>query len=207
LINEGNLGLIKATESFDHTKGFRFISHAVWWIRKTILQALAEQSRLVRLPLNQIGSVSKIKKAISYLEQEFEREPTTAEVANLLDINPTVVEEALMISGKPVSLDAPISSDNDGGSLLEVIEGGDLSDIDHKSNQESLKYDLGKLLENMTARQQEVLCLFFGLNGEPPMSPEEIGDEFDVSGEVIRRIKEKALLTLRRRSKPLKQYL
>ncbi|MBD3289699.1 sigma-70 family RNA polymerase sigma factor, partial [candidate division KSB1 bacterium] len=208
LINEGNLGLIKAATRFDETKGFKFISYAVWWIRQSILQALAEQSRVVRLPLNRLGMLNKIGKAFNTLEQEFEREPSSGEVARSLEMTDFEVSDALQISGKHVSLDAPFNQDEE-NSLLDVLENNDDPPPDMSLINESLKIELKRALASLTQREAEVLKLYFGLGQDNPLTLEEIGLRFDLTRERVRQIKEKALRRLRHasRSKTLRSYL
>lgn len=208
LINEGNLGLIKAAKRFDETRGFKFISYAVWWIRQSILQALAEQSRIVRLPLNRVGALNKIGKAYSNLEQEFEREPNATELANKLDMDVTEVADALKISGRHVSMDAPFTQGEE-NSLLDVIENDELPSPDDELMQESLKKEINRALSTLTEREREVIKLYFGLNKEHSLTLEEIGERFNLTRERVRQIKEKAIRRLRhtKRSRNLKNYL
>lgn len=210
LINEGNLGLIKAAKRFDETRGFKFISYAVWWIRQSILQALAEQSRVVRLPLNRIGALNKIGKAFNALEQEFEREPSTEEVAAELDMPIDEVDEALRVAGRHVSLDAPLNSkDSQDNSLLDVIEDMHEPSPDEPLLSESLKIDLEVALNTLSRREAEVIRLYFGLGKERPLTLEEIGERFRLTRERVRQIKEKAIQRLRHasRSRMLRPYL
>jgi RNA polymerase primary sigma factor len=208
LINEGNLGLIKAAQRFDETRGFKFISYAVWWIRQSILQALAEQSRIVRLPLNRVGSLNKISKTFSELEQKFEREPSPEELAEVLEISANEVVDTLKISGRHVSMDAPFAQGEE-NSLLDVLE----SDTEEKPDQglinDSLRREVQRALGTLTQREADVVMLYFGLNGEHPMTLEEIGEKFNLTRERVRQIKEKAIRRLRHtsRSKALKTYL
>ncbi|MHB1686802.1 MAG: sigma-70 family RNA polymerase sigma factor [Ignavibacteriaceae bacterium] len=208
LINEGNLGLIKAAKRFDETRGFKFISYAVWWIRQSILQALAEQSRIVRLPLNRVGALNKIGKAYSNLEQEFEREPTAAELANELEMDVREVAETLKISSRHVSMDAPFTQGEE-NSLLDIIENDELPTPDYMLMIESLKSEIDRALSTLTERESEVIKLYFGLNKEHSMTLEEIGERFNLTRERVRQIKEKAIRRLRHasRSKNLKSYL
>lgn len=208
LINEGNLGLIKAAKRFDETRGFKFISYAVWWIRQSILQALAEQSRIVRLPLNRIATLNKIGRAYSNLEQEYEREPSTAELATALHIDTNEVAETLKISGKQVSMDAPFAQGEE-NSLLDVIENDDLPSPDNSLMSESLKTEIGRALSSLSEREAEVIKLYFGLGTESPNTLEEIGERFNLTRERVRQIKEKAIRRLRHasRSKILRTYL
>ncbi|MCX6276102.1 MAG: RNA polymerase sigma factor RpoD/SigA [Bacteroidetes bacterium] len=208
LINEGNLGLIKAATRFDETRGFKFISYAVWWIRQSILQALAEQSRIVRLPLNKIGSINKINKAFSKLEQEFEREPSHEEIAVVLGITMDDIKDTMRTSGRHVSMDAPLTQGED-GTLMDVLEDVDQLNPDHMLISESLRREVERALTTLTMREADVLRLYFGLAGEQPMTLEEIGDRFDLTRERVRQIKEKAIRRLKHtsRSKILKTYL
>jgi len=208
LINEGNLGLIKAASRFDETRGFKFISYAVWWIRQSILQALAEQSRVVRLPLNRVGALNKIGKALSALEQEFEREPSAFEIADKVEMSAFEVTDTLKISGKHVSLDAPFNQDEE-SRLLDVLENQELPSPDNFLMNESLKIEVERALETLTEREAEVIKLYFGLGREHPLTLEEIGEMFKLTRERVRQIKEKAIKRLRHasRSRPLRSYL
>jgi len=208
LINEGNLGLIKAARRFDETRGFKFISYAVWWIRQSILQALAEQSRIVRLPLNRIGAINKIGKAYSNLKQEFEREPSADEIAQSLEMDVDEISETMKIYGKQVSVDAPFSF-GDENSLLDVIQNDEMPAPDTELISESLKTEVKNVLTILPDREAEVIKLYFGLDGEFPLTLEEIGDKFNLTRERVRQIKEKAIRRLRHnsRSKILKSYL
>jgi RNA polymerase primary sigma factor len=208
LINEGNLGLIKAAKRFDETRGFKFISYAVWWIRQSILQALAEQSRIVRLPLNRVGALNKIGKAYSNLEQEFEREPNATEIANKLDMDVGEVADTLKISGRHVSVDAPFSQGEE-NRLLDVIENDEQPSPDQRLMKESLKAEINRALSTLTEREAEVIKLYFGLNGDHSLTLEEIGERFNLTRERVRQIKEKAIRRLRHasRSRNLKNYL
>lgn len=208
LINEGNLGLIKAAKRFDETRGFKFISYAVWWIRQSILQAIAEQSRIVRLPLNQVGSLGRISKAFSKLEQEYEREPSAEELAALTDIPIDKISDALRISGKHVSMDAPFSNGEE-NTLLDVIENAESPRADIQLMTESLNKEIDRSLSTLTEREREVIVLFFGLGLTHGLTLEEIGDKFDLTRERVRQIKEKAIRRLRhkQRCKLLKSYL
>lgn len=209
LINEGNLGLIKAAQRFDETRGFKFISYAVWWIRQSILQALAEQSRIVRLPLNKVGSLNKINRAFSELEQEFEREPSSDELAELLEITSDEVETTLGVAARHVSMDAPFV-DGEDNSLLDVIENSGTPGTDTKLEYaESLRREIERSLNTLTERQCDVIKLYFGIGIEHPMSLEDIGDRFGLTRERVRQIKDKAINKLRSasRSKLLKHYL
>jgi RNA polymerase primary sigma factor len=209
LINEGNLGLIKAAQRFDETRGFKFISYAVWWIRQSILQAIAEQSRIVRLPLNQVGSLSKIKKAFSKLEQEFEREPSIDEIANLLDVSIDKIDGSIQISGRHVSVDAPFGDDEDSGSLLDVLADNDGTKTDLLLMQESLHQEICRSLSKLTDKERSVIELFFGIGCKQPLSLDEIGESFNLTRERVRQIKEKGIKKLRMSSKSnlLKAYL
>ena len=208
LINEGNLGLIKAARRFDETRGFKFISYAVWWIRQSILQALAEQSRIVRLPLNQVGSLNKINKAYSKLEQEFEREPTADEIAELLDLPIDKVSDTMKVSGRHVSMDAPFANGEE-SSLLDVLVNHDSLKADAGLIMESLSKEIDRALSTLTERERDVVKLFFGIGLNHGLTLEEIGDKFDLTRERVRQIKEKAIRRLRHssRSKLLQQYL
>ncbi len=207
LINEGNLGLIKAAKRFDETKGFKFISYAVWWIRQSILQAIAEQSRIVRLPLNQVGSLSKISKAFSKLEQEYEREPSPEELADMLETTVDKISDTLSNSGRPVSMDAPFVQGEE-NTLLDVLENKD-PETDSSLINESLSEEIKRSLSTLTDREREIVVLFFGLSTSQPLSLEEIGEKFNLTRERVRQIKDKALQRLRHtsRSKILKSYL
>ncbi len=208
LINEGNLGLIKAARRFDETRGFKFISYAVWWIRQSILQALAEQSRIVRLPLNQVGSLNKINKAYSKLEQEFEREPSADEIATLLDLPIDKVSDTMKVSGRHVSMDAPFANGEE-SSLLDVLVNHDSLKADAGLIMESLSKEIDRALSTLTERERDVVKLFFGIGLNHGLTLEEIGDKFDLTRERVRQIKEKAIRRLRHssRSKLLQQYL
>lgn len=209
LINEGNLGLIKAAQRFDETRGFKFISYAVWWIRQSILQALAEQSRIVRLPLNKVGLTNKISKAYSYLEQEFEREPTTEELASLLEVELEEVETTLGVAARHVSMDAPFI-DGEDNTLLDVLENPNSLKADRQiEHSDSLQLEVARSLSTLTDRQREVLTLYFGIGTEHPVSLEDIGDRFGLTRERVRQIKDKAITKLRttNRCKLLKSYL
>jgi len=209
LINEGNLGLIKAAQRFDETRGFKFISYAVWWIRQSILQALAEQSRIVRLPLNKVGSLNKINRAFSELEQEFEREPSAEELANVLEIATEEVETTLGVAARHVSMDAPFV-DGEDNSLLDVLENSTTPGTDADLNYtQSLRREIERSLGTLTERQCDVIKLYFGIGVEHPMSLEDIGDKFGLTRERVRQIKDKAINKLRSvsRSKLLKHYL
>lgn len=208
LINEGNLGLIKAAKRFDETRGFKFISYAVWWIRQSILQALAEQSRIVRLPLNRVGALNKIGKAFSTLEQEFEREPSASELAEELDMSLFEVSDTLKISGRHLSMDAPFAQGED-NRLLDVIQDNRQPAPDHALMDESLKEEVRRALKTLTEREAQVIRLYFGLDQEHSLTLEEIGEKFNLTRERVRQIKEKAIRRLRHasRSKHLRAYL
>lgn len=209
LINEGNLGLIKAAQRFDETRGFKFISYAVWWIRQSILQALAEQSRIVRLPLNKVGSLNKINKAFSELEQSFEREPTPEELAEVLELQTSEVETTLSVAARHVSMDAPFV-DGEDNSLLDVLENTNTRKTDENLEyRDSLRNEIERSLSTLSERQKDVIKLYFGIGVEHPMSLEDIGMKFDLTRERVRQIKDKAINKLRTtsRSKLLKAYL
>ena len=208
LINEGNLGLIKAAKRFDETRGFKFISYAVWWIRQSILQALAEQSRIVRLPLNRVGALNKIGKAYSNLEQEFEREPNASELADELEMDVSEIADTLRISGKHISMDAPFAQGEE-NSLLDVMENEDQPSPDNTLISESLKLEIERALSTLSERETEVIKLYYGLNKEHSLTLEEIGEKFNLTRERVRQIKEKAIRRLRHasRSKNLRTYL
>lgn len=208
LINEGNLGLIKAAKRFDETRGFKFISYAVWWIRQSILQALAEQSRIVRLPLNRVGALNKIGKELSKLEQEYERVPSAAELAESLDMTVSEVADTLKISGRHLSVDAPFAQGED-NRLLDVLENEETPDPDTDLMGESLKVEIERALSKLTNREAEVIRLYFGIGREHSLTLEEIGERFDLTRERVRQIKEKALRKLRHhnRSAALRAYL
>ncbi|GAB3813635.1 MULTISPECIES: sigma-70 family RNA polymerase sigma factor [Pontibacter] len=208
LINEGNLGLIKAAKRFDETRGFKFISYAVWWIRQSILQALAEQSRIVRLPLNRVGSLNKISKSFSELEQKFEREPSPEEIAEVLELTTAEVVDTLKISGRHVSVDAPFVQGEE-NRLLDVLENDDEESPDTGLMNDSLRKEVQRALSTLTKREADVITLYFGLNGEHSLTLEEIGEKFNLTRERVRQIKEKAIRRLRHtsRSKALKPYL
>jgi RNA polymerase primary sigma factor len=208
LINEGNLGLIKAAQRFDETRGFKFISYAVWWIRQSILQALAEQSRIVRLPLNKIGSINKINKAFSKLEQEFEREPSADEIAEVLELTENDVKESMKNSGRHISMDAPLVQGEE-SNMYDVLRSGDSPSPDAGLNIDSLRKEIERALSTLTSREAEVIRFYFGLSGEHAMTLEEIGETFELTRERVRQIKEKAIRRLKQtsRSKILKTYL
>jgi RNA polymerase primary sigma factor len=208
LINEGNLGLIKAAQRFDETRGFKFISYAVWWIRQSILQALAEQSRIVRLPLNKIGSINKINKTYAFLEQSHERPPSAEEIAKELDMTINDVKESMKNSGRHVSMDAPLVEGED-SNLYYVLRSGESPNPDKDLLHESLRTEIERALETLTPREADVIRLYFGLGNQHPMTLEEIGETFDLTRERVRQIKEKAIRRLKHtsRSKILKTYL
>ncbi len=208
LINEGNLGLIKAAKRFDETRGFKFISYAVWWIRQSILQALAEQSRIVRLPLNRVGALNKISKELGKLEQEYERIPSAAELADSLEMTVSEVADTLKISGRHLSVDAPFAQGED-NRLLDVLENEETPDPDTDLMGESLKVEIERALSKLTQREGEVIRLYFGIGREHSLTLEEIGERFDLTRERVRQIKEKALRKLRHHNKSaaLRAYL
>ena len=208
LINEGNLGLIKAAQRFDETRGFKFISYAVWWIRQSILQALAEQSRIVRLPLNKIGSINKINKTYAFLEQSHERPPSAEEIAKELDMTINDVKESMKNSGRHVSMDAPLVEGED-SNLYDVLRSGESPNPDKDLLHESLRTEIERALETLTPREADVIRLYFGLGNQHPMTLEEIGETFDLTRERVRQIKEKAIRRLKHtsRSRILKTYL
>ena len=208
LINEGNLGLIKAAQRFDETRGFKFISYAVWWIRQSILQAIAEQSRIVRLPLNQVGSLNKINKVFAQLEQELERPPVADELASALEIPEDKVKDTMSVSGRHVSVDAPLKEDED-FSLLDLISNNESPSADGELMRESLQREIERSLETLTERERDVIRLFLGIGMNHGLTLEEIGDKFDLTRERVRQIKEKAIRRLRQnsRSRLLKMYL
>ena len=208
LINEGNLGLIKAAEKFDETRGFKFISYAVWWIRQSILQALAEQSRIVRLPLNQVGNISKIQKAVTKFEQENERKPSSEELAGELDLTEEKVVETMKINGRQLSVDAPFVEGED-NSLLDVLVNDDAPVADRGLMNESLSTEIDRALSQLSEREAEIIKMFFGIGNMPEMTLEEIGVNFGLTRERVRQIKEKAIRRLRQNTKNslLKSYL
>jgi RNA polymerase primary sigma factor len=208
LINEGNLGLMKAAQRFDETRGFKFISYAVWWIRQAILQALAEQSRIVRLPVNKIGSINRINRAFARLEQTYEREPSSQEIADLLEMIPEDVKEALKTNGRTVSMDAPISSEED-NNMYDVIPSNDAPSPDKNLINESLAYEIERALCTLSPREAKVLKLYFGLGMKHPYTLEEIGEELSLTRERVRQIKEKAIKRIQftTRCRILKTYL
>jgi RNA polymerase primary sigma factor len=208
LINEGNLGLMKAAYRFDETRGFKFISYAVWWIKQSILQAIAEQSRLVRLPLNRVGTLTKIGKVYSMLEQELEREPTPGEIADVLESDSSDISDTMKMATRAVSMDSPLQRNSE-SRLIDIIQNQDEPEPDSEVMDESLKDEVNYILETLTARESKILKLYFGLNGEKPHTLEEIGIKFKLTRERVRQIKEKALRRLRHssRSKVLRYYL
>lgn len=207
LINEGNVGLIKAAEKFDETRGFKFISYAVWWIRQSILQAIAEQSRLVRLPLNQVGSVNKIARELNKFEQEHERKPSVDEIAERVDLPEDKIADAMKANSRHVSMDAPIA-DGEDSSMIDFLA-GDSSNTDRELAIESLKAEVSRILKLLTDKEQKVLRAFFGIDGSPEMTLDEIGEKYNLTRERVRQIKEKALRRLRHntKNKLLKSYL
>lgn len=208
LINEGNLGLIKAAQRFDETRGFKFISYAVWWIRQSILQALAEQARIVRLPLNKIGYINKINRTFSELEQKFEREPSVLEIAHVLELAPKDVRESLKTSGRHVSMDAPLNQDEE-GNMYDVLLTDNMPEPDRELLNESLRKEIERALSTLTYREANIVRLYFGLNGKHPHTLEEIGEAFNLTRERVRQIKEKAIKRLKHstKNKILKTYL
>lgn len=208
LINEGNLGLIKAAERFDETRGFKFISYAVWWIRQSILQALAEQARIVRLPLNKIGSINKINKAFNKLEQEFQREPTIDEIAELIETKPELVEDSLNFSSVHISMDAPLREE-EANNMYDIMLNDESPRPDESLIDGSLKKEIERSLSTLGEREAEILRFYFGLKGYQPHTLEEIGDEFGLTRERVRQIKEKAIKKLKNqyRNRLLKSYL
>ncbi|MBN2570623.1 MAG: RNA polymerase sigma factor RpoD/SigA [Ignavibacteriales bacterium] len=207
LINEGNLGLIKAAKRFDETRGFKFISYAVWWIRQAILQAIAEQTRVVRIPMNKQGNLVKVNKAISKIEQEFERQPSETELAEMLEMNVSEITDTLKVSGRQVSVDAPFSQNEDNG-YLDVLK-NDSPSPDEKLMSESLRVEIDRALSTLSEKESEVIRLYFGLNREHCLTLEEIGEKFDLTRERVRQIKEKAIRRLKHstRSSTLRAYL
>lgn len=208
LINEGNVGLIKAAEKFDETRGFKFISYAVWWIRQSILQAIAEQSRLVRLPLNQVGSVNKIARELNRFEQEHERKPSVDEIAERVDLPEDKIADAMKANSRHVSMDAPIA-DGEDSSMIDFLAGGDSSNTDRELAIESLKAEVSRILKLLSDKEQKVVRAFFGIDGSPEMTLDEIGEKYNLTRERVRQIKEKALRRLRfnTKNKLLKSYL
>lgn len=209
LINEGNLGLIKAAQRFDETKGFKFISYAVWWIRQSILQAIAEQSRLVRLPLNQIGTLNKVRKSFSKLEQDFQREPSAEELANVLNFSINHIADVMRVSAKPVSFDAPLDSGDDSGTLLDILEGNDSENTDTGMMQDSMLEDVNRYLRILSPKEIQVIKMFFGIGHSHSMSLDEISIKVQLTRERVRQIKEAALRKLKtnRSNDFLKSYL
>jgi len=208
LISEGNLGLIKAAQRFDETRGFKFISYAVWWIRQSILQALAEQSRVVRLPLNRVGAINKVGRALEQLEKRFGREPSMEEIADKMEMTAYEVADVLKTSARHLSLDEPFKEE-EGNSLLDVLESDRYAPPDDTLMQESLQVEIDKVLSTLKPREAEIIKLYFGLDGDRPLTLEEIGEHFKLTRERVRQIKEKALRRLRHRSRlePLRKYL
>jgi RNA polymerase primary sigma factor len=208
LINEGNLGLIKAAQRFDETRGFKFISYAVWWIRQAILQALAEQARIVRLPVNKIGSINRINRAFARLEQEFEREPTHQEIADILEMVPDEVKDALKTNSRTISMDAPISAEED-NNMYDLIQSAETPSPDRNLINESLAYEIERALSTLSPRESKVLKLYFGLGMKHPFTLEEIGEELSLTRERVRQIKEKAIKRIQytTRCRILKTYL
>ena len=208
LINEGNLGLIKAASRFDETRGFKFISYAVWWIRQSILQALAEQSRIVRLPLNRVGAINKIGKVLDNLGQEFERDPSLEELAEHMDMSSQELADTLKTSSRHMSLDAPFQQ-GEGNSLMDVLQNDQLPSPDTDLMDESLRVEIEKVLHTLTGREAKIIKLYFGLDQDRPLTLEEIGEIFNLTRERVRQIKEKALRKLQHktRRKPLQKYL
>ena len=208
LINEGNLGLMKAAQRFDETRGFKFISYAVWWIRQAILQALAEQSRIVRLPVNKIGSINRINRTFARLEQLYEREPSSQEIADMLEMIPEDVKESLKTNGRTVSMDAPISAEED-NNMYDLIQNNDTPSPDKNLINESLAYEIERALNTLSARESKVLKLYFGLGMKHPFTLEEIGEELTLTRERVRQIKEKAIKKIQftTRCRILKTYL
>lgn len=209
LINEGNMGLIKAAQRFDETRGFKFISYAVWWIRQSILQALAEQSRIVRLPLNKIGAINKINKTYAKLEQQLEREPIAEEISDIIEISPTDIRDIMRNQGRHMSMDAPLGNMEDGGSMYELLENKHEASPDNDLIIESLRSEINRALTALTAREADVVRLYYGLSGGHSHSLEEIGEKFELTRERVRQIKEKAVRRLKHasRSKFLMGYL
>jgi RNA polymerase primary sigma factor len=210
LINEGNLGLIKAAQRFDETRGFKFISYAVWWIRQSILQALAEQARIVRLPLNKIGSINRINKAFSELEQRLERPPSADELAELLECTSDEIRQSMAINGKHFSLDAPmVEGDDSSSNMYDILLNDSLPSPEIELVSESLRIEINRSLSTLTQREGDVVRLYYGLNGKYPLTLEEIGEQFELTRERVRQIKEKAIRRLKHtaRSRMLKSYL
>lgn len=209
LINEGNLGLIKAAQRFDETKGFKFISYAVWWIRQSILQSIAEQSRLVRLPLNQIGTLNKVRKSFSKLEQDFQREPSAEELAEVLNYSTNHITDVMRVSARPVSIDAPLDSSEDSSTLLDILDGNDSVNTDTNMMQESMSEDINRYLSVLSAKEAQIIKMFFGIGHTHNMSLDEISLNVQLTRERVRQIKEGALRKLKsnRSNKYLKSYL
>ncbi|MFN8153320.1 MAG: RNA polymerase sigma factor RpoD/SigA [Bacteroidia bacterium] len=209
LINEGNLGLIKAAQRFDETKGFKFISYAVWWIRQSILQAIAEQSRMVRLPLNQIGAMNKVKKALAKLEQQYGRDPSPEEISQVVDLSYGQVRDVLRVSNRPVSMDAPFDNNDENNTLLDVMANDDIPSTDSELMDQSLTEDINRSLSTLSKRESEVIRMFFGIGTKHSMSLDEIGIELNLTRERVRQIKETGLRRLKHnsRNKLLKSYL
>ncbi|MBA3664266.1 MAG: sigma-70 family RNA polymerase sigma factor [Bacteroidetes bacterium] len=209
LINEGNLGLIKAAQRFDETRGFKFISYAVWWIRQSILQSLAEQSRIVRLPLNKIGAINKINKALSKMEQDLEREPSYDEIGEILDMVPKDIQDTMRNNNRHVSMDAPLNVNEDAGTMYDLMINEESLSPEKELIGESLQHEISRALSTLTEREADVVKLFFGLAGSHAHSLEEIGEKFDLTRERVRQIKEKAVRRLKHgsRSRLLKTYL
>ncbi|MDX6747970.1 RNA polymerase sigma factor RpoD/SigA [Polaribacter sp. PL03] len=208
LINEGNLGLVKAAKRFDETRGFKFISYAVWWIRQSIMSALAEQSRIVRLPLNKIGSINKIRKIYARLEQDEQRMPTNKEIAKQLDMSETEVEQSLKNSGRHVSMDAPLI-EGENSSMYHVLQGNDSPKPDNELMKQSLKFEIDRALNTLTVKEAKVIKMFYGIGDEPESSLTEIGEKFDLTRERVRQVKQRAILRLQSKSKTqmLRTYL
>ncbi len=208
LINEGNIGLIKAAQRFDESKGFKFISYAVWWIRQSILQALVEQSRMVRLPLNKVGSLSKLNKIMIHFEQQHEREPSHDELADIMNVTAKEITEMMKGAGKHLSMDAPIK-ENEEGTMIEFYQDSDSKPVDEDLAKESLKKDIHRVLSSMNKRDADIVSCFFGVNGEVPMNLDEIGQRFGLTRERVRQIKEKAIRRLRKlkSARTLRTYL
>ena len=209
LINEGNLGLIKAAQRFDETRGFKFISYAVWWIRQSILQALAEQSRIVRLPLNKIGAINKINKTASRLEQELEREPSYQEISEAIEMMPEEISDTMRNNNRHLSMDAPLSASDDGGNMYDLLSNEGSQNPDKGLMGESLQLEIYRALGTLSEREADVIKLYFGIGGKHPHSMEEIAEKFDLTRERVRQIKEKAVRRLKHgsRSRLLKAYL
>lgn len=208
LINEGNMGLIRAAKKFDETKGFRFISYAVWWIRQSIMQALADQSRIVRIPLNKVGLTSKVSKAAQQLEQNFEREPTAEEISEYLDLDLEEVSSTMSFNSRHVSIDSPIGEDGD-GTMIDIMENENVDAVDGESQKESMMYEIELALNSLPAKQQKVLKCLYGIGMDRPLGMEDIGEEMGLTRERVRQIRDQALITLRRHTnaRRLKTYL